>query len=229
MITTILLDLDDTIFDFQAAERCALKAALEEMKAEPTELLLKRYHEINRSQWKLLELGQLTQEQVKVNRYQILFEELGICVSEQETAKCYESYLASQHQLIDGAMELLKNLHGKYRLYAASNGTYEVQKRRIEESGIKPYFEDFFISKKIGYHKPDKRFFDYCFAHIPNFQLKETVMAGDSLTSDILGGNEAGLKTIWFSPDKNVKDDGHIHPDLRIFQLCELPKQLERL
>lgn len=229
MITTVLLDLDDTILDFHAAERGALIKALRAIDIEPTEAILNRYSVINLAQWKRLELGELTQEQVKVIRYKIFFEELGIQASPEQTARCYEKNLAYEHELIDGAMELLEQLHGKYRLYAASNGTYEVQRRRIEESGIKPYFDDFFISKKIGFHKPDKNFFEYCFSHIPNFKREEAVMAGDSLSSDILGGKNAGLTTIWFQPDKNITDNGSIHPDYRIYALSELPELLKIL
>ena len=149
MITTVLLDLDDTILDFHKAEKEALKKALQKVGVEPTEKLLARYSEINQAQWKKLELGELTQEEVKISRYRIFFEEYGITASPEETAKCYEQNLAYEHEKVDGALELLQKLHGKYRLYAASNGTYEVQRRRIEESGIKPYFEDFFISRFI--------------------------------------------------------------------------------
>lgn len=229
MITTVLLDLDDTILDFHKAEKEALKKALQKVGVEPTEKLLAGYSEINLAQWKKLELGELTQEEVKISRYHIFFEKYGITASPEETAKCYEQNLAYEHEKVDGALELLQKLHGKYRLYAASNGTYEVQSRRIEESGIKPYFEDFFISKKIGYHKPDKKFFDYCFAHIPDFKLEESVIVGDSLSSDILGGKNAGLTTIWYQRDRNITDHGEIHPDYRIFELSELPDLLKKL
>lgn len=229
MITTILLDLDDTILDFHKAEQAALKKALLDIGVELTERILKRYSEINLSQWKLLERGQLTQEQVKINRYRIFFEELGIDASPEETAKRYERNLAYEHETMDGAMELLDALSGKYRLYAASNGTYEVQKRRIEESGIQPYFNDFFISKKIGYHKPDPKFFAYCFSHIPAFKKEETVMVGDSLSSDILGGKNAGLTTIWYQRDRQKTDNGEIHPDYRIYDLKELPEILRKI
>ena len=158
MITTVLLDLDDTILDFHKAEKEALKKALQKVGVEPTEKLLARYSEINQAQWKKLELGELTQEEVKISRYRIFFEEYGITASPEETAKCYEQNLAYEHEKVDGALELLQELHGKYRLYAASNGTYEVQRRRIEESGIKPYFEDFFISKKSGIINRTKNF-----------------------------------------------------------------------
>ena len=88
MITTILLDLDDTILDFHKAEKEALKKALHKIGVEPTEALLKRYSEINLSQWKLLELGKLTHAEVKINRYRIFFEECGIYASPEETSKC---------------------------------------------------------------------------------------------------------------------------------------------
>ena len=157
MITTVLLDLDDTILDFHKAEKEALKKALQKVGVEPTEKLLARYSEINQAQWKKLELGELTQEEVKISRYHIFFEKYGIKASPEETAKCYEQNLAYEHEKVDGALELLQKLHGKYRLYAASNGTYEVQSRRIEESGIKPYFEDFF-QKKSGIISRTKNF-----------------------------------------------------------------------
>mgnify|MGYP000338006864 CR=1 FL=1 len=157
MITTVLLDLDDTILDFHKAEKEALKKALQKVGVEPTEKLLARYSEINQAQWKKLELGELTQEEVKISRYRIFFEEYGITASPEETAKCYEQNLAYEQRKY-GALELLQKLHGKYRLYAASNGTYEVQSRRIEESGIKPYLRNFFISKKSGIINRTKNF-----------------------------------------------------------------------
>lgn len=229
MITTILMDLDDTILDFHAAEHGALKKALQTIGVEPTEQVLKRYSEINLSQWKLLEQGKLTQEQVKLSRYHIFFEELGIDASPEATAKEYEKNLAFEHEMMDGAMELLQALSGKYRLYAASNGTYEVQRQRIADSGIRPYFHDFFISKKIGFHKPDIKFFEYCFSHIPDFSIEQTVMVGDSLTSDIAGGKNAGLRTIWFQ--RNIADEASEanQPDYKIRSLGELPELLERL
>ena len=98
MITTVLLDLDDTILDFHKAEKEALKKALQKVGVEPTEKLLARYSEINQAQWKKLELGELTQEEVKISRYRIFFEEYGITASPEETAKCYEQNLAYEHE-----------------------------------------------------------------------------------------------------------------------------------
>ena len=128
MITTVLLDLDDTILDFHKAEKEALKKALQKVGVEPTEKLLARYSEINQAQWKKLELGELTQEEVKISRYRIFFEEYGITASPEETAKCYEQNLTYEHEKVDGALELLQKLHGKYRLYAAEIACESVEK-----------------------------------------------------------------------------------------------------
>lgn len=229
MITTILMDLDDTIWDFHAAERGALTAALRGIGVEPDERMLERYSEINLAQWKRMERGEIVQEQVKVERYRIFFREFGIDATPEAVAKKYEANLALQHELIFGARELLGELAPKYRLYAASNGTYEVQRQRIADSGIGPYFKDFFISKKIGFHKPDARFFSYCFAHIPDFCREETVMVGDSLTSDIQGGKNAGLATVWFSRNQTAPPKDAAQPDFWIGELSELPGTLEKM
>lgn len=229
MITTVLMDLDDTIWDFGAAERGALAAALRGIGVEPDEKMLARYSEINLAQWKRMERGEFSQEQVKVERYRIFFREFGIDETPEAVAKSYEEHLANQHELLPGARELLRELAPKYRLYAASNGTYKVQRRRIADSGIAPYFKEFFISAKIGFHKPDKRFFDYCVAHIPDFCRGETVMVGDSLTSDILGGNLSGLTTVWFSAGKPLPADCAARPDYCIGKLSELPGVLEAM
>ena len=158
MITTVLLDLDDTILDFHKAEKEALKKALQKVGVEPTEKLLARYSEINQAQWKKLELGELTQEEVKISRYRIFFEEYGITASPEETAKCYEQNLAYEHEKVDGALELLQKLHGKYRLYAASNGTYEVQRRRIENPGLNHILRTFLFQKKLDFISRIKNF-----------------------------------------------------------------------
>ena len=158
MITTVLLDLDDTILDFHKAEKEALKKALQKVGVEPTEKLLARYSEINQAQWKKLELGELTQEEVKISRYRIFFEEYGITASPEETAKCYEQNLAYEHEKVDGALELLQELHGKYRLYAASNGTTKCREGVLRNLGLNHILRTFLFQKKSGIINRTKNF-----------------------------------------------------------------------
>lgn len=230
MIRNILFDLDDTLFDFQKAERIALSKTLSELGIEPEEEVLCRYNVLNQAQWKRLERGELTLDEVKITRYRLLFEELGTDADPQEATKRYEHWLGMGHYYIDGAPELLKTLYGKYRLFLVSNGTPAVQRSRLKSAGIESYFEDIFISQEIGHKKPDRDFFEYCFTHAQKMLPQESVIVGDSLTSDILGGKNAGIRTIWFHPKEtqvNAQNTGEkICPDDTIRSLSELPELL---
>ncbi len=222
MIYTILLDLDDTLLDFQKAERAALVKTLTELNIEPKEETLARYSVLNLAQWRLLEKGELSRDEVKLRRYRLLFEEIGADCSAQKAAELYEGYLGIGHYFIDGAEELLDVLSVDYSLYLVTNGTARVQEGRIESAGIAGYFKGIYISEKIGFNKPSKEFFDHCFAQIPDFEKEEAVIVGDSLTSDIQGGKNAGVKTIWFNPTQSV-NTSPIRPDYEIMTLQELP------
>lgn len=225
MIRDVFFDLDDTIFDFTKAERNALSATLRHFNVEPNEMILKRYSEINLSQWKLLEQGVLTREQIKTRRYELLFAEFNINLPPKSVTAYYESQLSHGHFFIEGAQEILKKLYPVYRLFLVSNGSEKVQKGRIESSKISKYFNRIFISEKIGYNKPDARFFAACFKEIPEFDAKKAIIVGDSLSSDIQGGIHAGIKTVWFNSKKT--ESKQIKPDFEISALSQLEAVLK--
>lgn len=237
MIKYILFDLDDTLLDFQKAERLALSRTLTELGIAPEEKILKRYNELNLAQWKRLERGELTLEQVKTERYRLLFGELGIEESPAKATAIYEKFLGTGHFFIEGAPELLETLAPCYHLYLVSNGTPHVQHSRLASSGIEHYFDGIFISQEIGYKKPDREFFDWCFARIPGFSGEKAVIVGDSLTSDIQGGKNAGIRTIWFHPilegahgrTPGEGEQAQILPDATIGSLAELPDLLKAM
>ena len=225
MLKHVFLDLDDTILNFTAGEAKALTQALRESGIEPTEAILDRYHLINVAHWELLEEGRITREEVLVRRFEQLFRELGISHSGAAVNDRYEHLLSRQHDFIPGAEQLLKELVPLYDLYLASNGAAAVQHPRLNASGIRPYFKGIFISEELGADKPSKAFFDACFAAIPGFRTEEAVMVGDSLTSDIRGGRNAGLRTVWFNPyGKEPRPD--MRPDYTIHALSERPTVL---
>ena len=227
MIEFLLLDLDDTILDFHKAERIALSKTIGEFGVEPSEAVLDRYHHINKWHWEQLELGVMTRDQVLVGRFAQLFEELGMEVDAAACMKQYEHNLSMGHYFLPGAEEAVKRLKEKYRLFLVSNGTATVQHSRLTSAGLYPCFEQVFISQEIGYNKPDKAYFDRCFERIPGFAPEKALMVGDSLTSDIKGGINAGLKTVWVNPAH--KDCGSIRPDYEIEGLSQLEALLEEL
>lgn len=228
MIRNVLFDLDDTLFDFHKAEKIALTKTLVHFGIDPTEETLALYSTINAAHWKRLELGEISREEVKVGRYRELFKTIGVECDPVKATAYYESMLAIGHYFMPGAPELLEELYRKYRLYIVSNGTAKVQEGRIGSSGIAKYMDGIFISQILGANKPDKQFFDICFAEIPDFSLSETVIIGDSLSSDIKGGINAGITTVWFNP-KRIENDSNIKPDYTIKELSEVPGLLSQI
>lgn len=224
----VFLDLDNTILDFSAAERNALRRALGEMGFSPDNEQLARYSVINIAQWEKLEDGLISREETLVSRFEIWFRELGLSLSGAEANHRYEGYLHEGHWFMPGAEALLERLHGEYGLYLASNGVASVQASRIASAGIARYFDGIFISEELGANKPDPAFFEACFARIPDFRLERALMVGDSLSSDIRGGKNAGMKTCWFNPgQKEARPE--LRADYEVRSLEELPGLLERI
>lgn len=223
----VLIDLDNTILNFDIAERNALTVAFREYGIEPTEELLRRYSIINKRYWEMLERGEMTRERLLVGRFQELFDEIGCAAPAAEVQDRYEKVLSTGHWFMPGAEEMLEALCGKCRLFICSNGNARVQDGRLASSGIEKYFEGIFISERIGYDKPDARYFDACFKRILGFTKERAIMIGDSLTSDIHGGINAGIKTCWFNP-KNEENRSGLRPDYEIRRLQQIPELIER-
>lgn len=222
----VLLDLDDTILDFHKAEAAAIRQAFTELGIDAGERTVARYSEINRAHWEMLERGELTRAQVLVGRFRALFDEMGVAVPPELAQERYEGYLSVGHYFMPGAEELLESLHGRDRLFILSNGNASVQAGRLASAGISKYFEKIFISETVGFNKPSVQFFEACFQQIPDFQKERAIMIGDSLTSDILGGINAGVKTCWFNP-KGKAGRGDIRADFEISELWQAEKIIE--
>ena len=228
MIEFLFLDLDDTILDFHKAERIALSKTIRQFGVEPTEEVLHRYHVINKWHWEQLEQGKLTREEVLQNRFGVLFEELGVAADKEACARAYEKNLSIGHFFLPGAEEAVDRLSKKYRLFLASNGTASVQHGRMTSANLYRFFEKVFVSQEIGHNKPSKAYFDGCFAQIPGFEPEKAIIVGDSLTSDILGGINAGIRTCWINPG-HAPARADIQPDYEIEALPQLEALLEAL
>ena len=228
MYKFLLLDLDDTILDFKKAEYFALRQTLEAFGLQPTEEVCARYSVINQAHWEMLERKELTREQVLVGRFEVLFSEYGIDCDAAACAAYYANALSQGHYFLPGAPEALRRLAKQYPLYLVSNGTAAVQRGRIKSADIAQYFQDIFISHEIGVNKPDKVFFDRCFAQIPDFDRAKALIVGDSLTSDIQGGINAGIATCWVNPNGKTAP-GSLSPDYQIPSITQLEALLESL
>lgn len=228
MIKHLFFDLDNTLFDFSKAERIALDGALRDVGVIPTEEMVADYVRINNEHWRALERGEVTREYVMYHRFRELFDKYSPSASEVAAEDSYALRLGDRHYYIDGAEELIRSLHGKYHLYIISNGTKSIQDRRIDSAGIRDLFDGIFISQEIGYEKPDAEFFAAAFRTIPDFHREEALVIGDSLTSDIKGGINAGVRTVWYNPSGAALPPD-ITPDYEINELCRLPELLEKM
>ena len=228
MIEFLFIDLDDTILDFHMAEQVALSKTLRFFGLEPDAQVIARYSQINREHWERLERKELTREEVLVGRFQVLFREYGLTVDPVQCARTYEGNLSQGHYFLPGAREAVESLSKKYRLYLASNGTARVQAGRLESANISHFFEKIFVSQEMGANKPDILYFQRCFAQIPDFDLQKAMIVGDSLSADILGGIQAGMKTCWVNPTgKPCRED--VRPDYEIRSIAQLEALLETL
>lgn len=197
---TILFDVDETLLDFNAAQENALRKAFENHNYLLDDAVKASYHEINHGLWDQYEKGSITKQEVIYSRFVKLFEKLGIKGDGVLFEDEYQELLGQGHELMEEAIEVLETLSNTHDLYVVTNGVSKTQRSRLKASKIENYMKDIFISEETGYQKPMKEYFDYCFARIPNLDLDKTIIVGDSLSSDILGGNNAGIDTCWFNP-----------------------------
>lgn len=228
MIDTVLFDLDETLFDFKKAERNAIFDTLSHFGVTPTEALAERYSEIDLAAWKKLEKGLINRRELRETRFADLFGTLSVSVVPNEAADWYEKALGRGKFYMPGALNLIRTLHGHYRLYIVTNGFRSTQTARLADTEINALFDGVFISEDIGFDKPDVRFFEACFAAIPQFSRDKTVLVGDRIASDIKGAQNAGIRSIWYCPSRETATGG-IRPDYTVFDLCEIPALLHTL
>ena len=229
MIQTILWDVDATLLDFHAAEKAAILKLFRQFHlGECTEEMLQRYANINRGYWERLERGELTRDQVLVGRFQEFFEKEELDVSTAPAFnEAYQSSLGDTIVYRDDSYHIIKSLRGKVKQYVVSNGTIVAQEKKLRLSGLGALMNGIFLSEELGVEKPNKAFFDKVFKEIGDMDRDTVLIVGDSLTSDIRGGNNAGIRTCWYNPGHAVPIEG-VHVDYEITDLHEVYDLLKK-
>ena len=217
----ILFDADGTLLDFVQTEKVALQKTFAEHDFLLTPEIEERYGIINKQLWNDFENGLIAKEEITNQRFTRLFAEVGINYDGRLFNDEYLNNLACGYFTIPGAKEICAVLSKHCRLYFATNGIASTQFQRIDGSGLASYFQATFVSENAGEPKPSPIFFDYCFSQIPDFDRAKTLIIGDSLYSDIKGGQQAGIATCWFNPT-NLEAKNNIKPDYIIHDLAEL-------
>lgn len=228
MIKTLLWDVDGTLLNFDKSENYALKKCFEIFNiGECTDEMVARYSPINKKYWEALERGEITKPLVLVKRFEDFFRSENIDFNRfEEFNKEYQVRLGDRAFLYDDALSTLVFLKGKVKQYAVTNGTFIAQSRKLELSGLNSVFDRVFISDVVGYEKPSVPFFDKVQQETEVFVKDEVMIIGDSLTSDMKGGNNAGILCCWFNPSgtentKNVKTDFEIQSLCQVIDIVE--------
>lgn len=206
MIKILLWDVDGTLLDFKAAESTAIRSLFGEFSLGVcTDEMLRRYSEINEGFWQRLERNEITKTQVLVGRFEQFFREIGapLDVVEEFNSR-YQLRLGDTIVYRDDSLDVVRSLRGKVRQYTVSNGTIVAQTKKLRLSGLGELMDGVFLSEEIGVEKPNRAFFDAAFEVIQPSDLSEILIIGDSLTSDIRGGINAGIRTCWYNPGRKT-------------------------
>ncbi|MCP4757146.1 MAG: noncanonical pyrimidine nucleotidase, YjjG family [Proteobacteria bacterium] len=199
----IIFDADGTLFDFDGAEFDAITNTFRDFSIIPSENAIGLYRAITESLFRRLEQGDIVLDELKTERFSILFQQLGISVDVDSFSEAYLENLSLSSRLLPEANEIVRKLSESFNMIILTNGIASVQRSRLERSSIGPFFKDIIISDEVGYAKPSAEIFHIAFQSMGHPALNEVLMVGDSLTSDIEGGNNYGIDTCWICPELN--------------------------
>ena len=203
----LLLDNDNTVMDFSAAEAKALIDLLEFFDLPTDEKTVHTYQELNGALWKALERGETTQPKLKVERFRQLLEVLGRTdIAPEDMAAKYTTMLASHPDLLPGAEDFIRALQGKVKMAIVSNGLSAIQRGRLGLCPLAPMFDAIVISEEVGVAKPDPKLIEVALDMLGCKDKSQAVMMGDSLSADIKAAVNAGVDSIFFSP-KGIESD----------------------
>lgn len=226
-ISTILWDVDNTLLDFPYSMRNALKQCFCSIGMTITDKMTERYAEINEGWWKRLEQGEVTKEQLLSGRFVDFFEEYGLKnIDVQRFRKEYQRNLGNVYSYLDDSLTICKSLQTKFQQYVVTNGVASTQRSKLGLSGFADVMDGMFISEEIGCNKPATGFFEYCLAQIKEKNKEKILIVGDSLTSDMRGGRDAGIRTCWYNPSEKPLPEGVV-VDYEISDLHQIYDILE--
>lgn len=201
-IKAVFLDIDNTLLDFNECARVALRAAMENLGERYRDDMYPVFENENNQIWKELEMGLLTREELHEQRFERILRALSMDESKGHAMEeVFQQQVGEGAEHVQGAMDLLRYLHGKYPLYAASNARQFRQVKRLQKAGMMPFIREVFSSEYMGANKPSRAFFDGCFMRLPGLLPENCVLIGDSLSADIRGGRDYGMKTVWYNHD----------------------------
>lgn len=204
----IFFDLDHTLWDFETNSKLTLEkifadAKLLELGVASFDKFHDRYLPINNQYWARYHKGIVNKSQLRIGRFRDTLLDFGINNDDlaEQMAQDYLTHSPRQTALFPYAIEVLQYLCSKYKVHIITNGFAEVQRVKIESSGLSQYFDKVIISEEVNTQKPDVKIFEHTI-EAAGAVKDECVMIGDNLSTDIAGARNAGIDQIYFNPYK---------------------------
>jgi len=219
----VLFDADGTLFDYDQPEGIALQKTFEHHQFEYCDDIWSRYRVINSRMWMEFESGRMDKVDLQIGRFRSLLEESNLKTDAAVFNSIYLDFLAEGGYLINGALEVCRELSFHCTLAIATNGIARTQIGRLKNSAIEPYIKHIIVSEDAGYQKPHRGFFQYAFSVCGQQDKDKVIIVGDSLSADIKGGADFGINTCWYNPE-GIEENNGLRSDYEIKDLRELPR-----
>ena len=199
MIKTVLLDIDNTLLDFNESAKLTMQKAFGELGIEYRDGIFETFLRVNDSLWRKIELKEMTRQELHKVRWRLVFDKVKINADGDEMERLFLDNLQNFAVPIDGALDIVKYLSAKYAVFTASNAPYLQQVKRLTIAGIIPYVKGILNFESQGIHKPQRQFFEECLKALAPAKHDEIALIGDSLSADMEGGKSVGFTTVWFN------------------------------
>lgn len=223
MIKAVLIDIDDTIFDFEKCSKNSFLKTLEKFNLKFKEEDFSYFNKVNDILWTKQKLGEINIKKVFIKRDYLMGKYFNLDIEKGLFNDLFVKFLYDEIEMVDGIEDLLLYLSDKYKIFTASNGIYKMQENRLKKSNLDKYFDKIFVSDKIGFEKPDKKFFQKIM-DLTKFSNDDLIMIGDSIKSDIIGAKNSKIKSIYLNKeDKKISDKNFTY---QVKNLSEIKKIL---
>lgn len=223
MIKAVLIDIDDTIFDFEKCSKNSFLKTLEKFNLKFKEEDFSYFNKVNDILWTKQKLGEINIKEVFIKRDYLMVKYFNLDIEKGLFNDLFVKFLYDEIEIVDGIEDLLLYLSDKYKIFTASNGIFKMQENRLKKSNLDKYFDNVFVSDKIGFEKPDKKFFQKIM-DLTKFSNDDLIMIGDSIKSDIIGAKNSKIKSIYFNKEnKKISDKNFTY---QVKNLSEIKKIL---
>ncbi len=227
MIKTVLTDIDGTLLDFTAATKIAIENSSKKHGITMPKNIAQIFHPINNRLWAMIDKGEMSHEDLHKNRWNIIFKEIGIDYDGEKFEETFFGEITRSAVPFEGAKELLEFLSENYDVYALTNAETAQQTTRLKSCGLYPYFKGLITSEMLGISKPSPIFFKKCFDMMENPKKETSVMIGDSITADIMGASNFGLRTIHFDPhDLGLVKKYATHRVVNLLEIIDIVREM---